>query len=132
MAHQLRVLALSTCVQFSAPIQWFTNIHNPRSRKSDTSNVHQDGMGCAFIYAGKTLRRKIKSILKLKKYLLLEESSFSVCVPQFLSILSSSSSFKALIIGGVSEASLFFLINKLAGDPSGEESFSGGEWYLKQ
>jgi hypothetical protein len=57
-------------------------------------------------------------------------SSFSVCVPQFLNILSSSSSFKAFMIG-VSGISLCPLINRLVGVFPGEESFSGGEWYLK-
>jgi len=49
-------------------------------------------------------------------------------VPQFLNIFPSSSSFKAFMIG-VSEVSLCFFINKLLGELSDEESFSGGEWY---
>jgi hypothetical protein len=36
------------------------------------------------------------------------------------------------MIGGVSGVSLFFLTRRLAGELPSEESFSGGEWYLKQ
>lgn len=32
---------------------------------------------------------------------------------------------------GVSEVSLCFVIDKLLGELPDEESFSGGEWYLK-
>ena len=60
---------------------------------------------------------------------LFEVSSFSVCVPQFLNTFSSSSSFKAFMIG-VSKVSLCFFINKL-GELPGERSFSREEWYLQ-
>lgn len=61
-----------------------------------------------------------------EKCLLFEVSSFSVCVPQFLNIFPSSSSFKAFMIG-VSEVSICFFFSKLLGELPGEESFSGGE-----
>lgn len=65
------------------------------------------------------------------KQLLVVVSSFSVCVPQSLKAFISSSSLKAFIIGA-SDISLSFFSTVFGEESSCEESFSGGEWYLKE
>lgn len=58
-------------------------------------------------------------------------SSFSVCVPQSLNAFPSSSSLKAFIIGA-SDISFSFFSIVFVEESSCEESFSGGEWCLKE